>query len=175
MNKKILFIPIILVVALTAYYLSSSAGSGYIKGTFYSDTSVTDRKAYISENFLSDKKLVFVDLKLKDSVSVLDFKGRKLPLGSYKDGAYLPLMIILTPSDQVIAAVRVCEPCGSFSFHIEGSKYIVCDLCGTHWDIETLNGVSGGCASYPPPRLEELNDGGSVQVDLTSIGVQIAG
>jgi hypothetical protein len=47
----------------------------------------------------------------------------------------------------------MCEPCQSESFHISGDE-LVYDSCNTKWTLNELQGVSGGCALYPP---EELN------------------
>ena len=49
------------------------------------------------------------------------------------------------PKGKTIGGIRTCEPCNGFSFHIVQGKYLSCDACGTLWDIETLQGVSGGC------------------------------
>lgn len=46
-----------------------------------------------------------------------------------------------------MTAVGISEPCNSKSFHLEGNE-IVCNLCFTRWDLETLKGVSGECAAH---------------------------
>lgn len=175
MNKRIVFASIVLATILLVYFIVKDFSTGYIKGTFYSEPSIRGAKVYLSYDFLSDKKLVFIDVKLKDKAGDINFLGRVIPLRLYRDGAYVPLMAVLAPSGKVLVALRVCEPCGSFSFHIEESKYIVCDLCGTRWDVETLSGVSGGCVNYPPPRLEDSVNGNSFEIDLSALGLQLAG
>jgi len=174
LNKKIVFAAIILAAIFIVYNVIPKAETS-VKGTFYDELSIKGAKVYLSYDFLSDKKLVFIDVKLKDKAGDINFLGRVIPLRLYKDGAYIPLMAELTPSGKVVVTLRVCEPCGSFSFHIEESKYIVCDLCGTRWDIETLSGVSGGCVNYPPPRLNESLSGNSIEIDLSTLGLQLMG
>jgi hypothetical protein len=65
-------------------------------------------------------------------------------------------------------AVRICEPCNGFSFHIEGNQ-IVCDSCGTRWDLETFKGISGGCQGYPPDVLPSTQEGGKLLVEEAKV------
>lgn len=143
-----------------------------VAGVFYSSpitgpdgTNVTFPYAFADRN-----KLVFLDLKLEKTTSELTYQGRTIPLNLYKSGEYLPLITIITPAKKVISGIRVCEPCGSFSFHIVQGKYLDCDSCHTKWNIETLNGVEGGCQSYPPPQLSSLVGNDNIGIDLMPLG-----
>jgi hypothetical protein len=40
----------------------------------------------------------------------------------------------------------------------------VCNSCFTHWDLNTLEGKSGGCLSYPPSELKATVAGGTLSV-----------
>ncbi|MDW7673391.1 MAG: Fe-S-containing protein [Bacillota bacterium] len=72
----------------------------------------------------------------------------------YNNGAErVPLLAYISPAGRVVAAISMCEPCQSESFHINGS-YIVCDTCRSEWLLNDLNGTRGGCLRYPP---EEIN------------------
>ena len=74
-------------------------------------------------------------------------------------GKQLKLTAWVSPSGNVTAAVSMCEPCRGDRFHIEG-KEIVCNVCGTRWTLEDLQGVSGGCLTYPPDKVKyEVKDG----------------
>jgi len=170
--KKIALAAIILGAVFIAYNVIPKA-EPFVKGTFYDEATIMGAKVYLDYGFLNEKKLVFIDVQLKDKAGDINFQNRVIPLRLYKDGAYIPLMAELTPSGKVVVALRVCEPCGSFSFHIEESRYIACDLCGTRWDVETLSGVSGGCANYPPPRLDGSLNGDSIEIDLSTLGLQL--
>lgn len=144
-----------------------------VTGKFYSASSLSsDRtKAYLPATVIQSNKLTFVDLALKSPTNEITYQGRTIPLSQYNGGKYLPLLVVSTPSQKVIAAVRVCEPCGSFSFHIMEGKYLDCDICHTRWDIETLTGVSGGCPKYPPPKVP-TSVASDITVDLSTLGVQ---
>ena len=125
-------------------------------------------KVALPLSFVNDNKLVFADLKLEQQTDTLEYQGRMIPLGLYRGGGYLPLIAISTPSGKVTTGIRVCEPCGSFSFHIVQGKNLQCDVCGAEWDLETFAGVSGGCQSYPPPKLSAtVSD--NVEIDLSAL------
>ncbi len=98
-------------------------------------------------------------------ISLDEVKSKKLVAWDYKKGnATTALMAYVTPSGATKVAVRVCEPCNGYSFRIEGNQ-IVCNTCGTRWDLETSKGVSGGCQGYPPDVLPSSIDGGKITVD----------
>lgn len=123
---------------------------------------------------VQSSKLMFVDLKLTAPKETLEYQGRTVPLTLYRGGDYLPLVIISTPSGNTVAGIRTCEPCGSFSFHIVKGANLKCDVCGAEWTLENFSPVSGGCATYPPPKLSATVNGDNVEVDLSALGLQYA-
>ena len=146
-------------------------GSGSLAGVFYSPTVGSSKVSVPTENLQNDK-LVFMDVKLDTPQQQLTYKGRVIPLGDYRGGAYLPIVAIYTPQGNVVSGIRVCEPCGSFSFHIIDGK-LDCDRCHTQWDLETLKGISGGCQSYPPPSLPTTL-AANASIDLSLVGLRLA-
>jgi uncharacterized protein len=103
-----------------------------------------DGKVYISEQEVREKKLVYWD---------------------YKQGSVnTPMLAYVTPAGNVKLAARICEPCNGYSFRVEGNQ-MVCNACGTRWDLETMKGISGGCQDYPPDVLESSVVGGQLVVD----------
>ena len=152
---------------------SSISTSGYPQSiapaTFSSPTVTADgAKASIPKSYVDENKLVFVDLKLAQKTDTLEYQGRTIPLAYYKDGNYLPLLVISTPSGNTFTGIRVCEPCGSFSFHIVQGKYLKCDVCGTQWNLDNFADSSGGCTTYPPPKLSAtVSD--NVEIDLSPL------
>jgi len=152
---------------------SPSATSGYPQSvapaTFSNPTVTADGvKASIPKSYVDENKLVFVDLKLAQKTDTLEYQGRTIPLSYYREGDYLPLLVISTPSGNTITGIRVCEPCGSFSFHIVQGKYLKCDVCGTQWNLDNFADSSGGCTTYPPPKLSAtVSD--SVEIDLSPL------
>ncbi len=80
------------------------------------------------------------------------------------NGSKIPLLSYITQTGKVVTAVSMCEPCRSTRFHIK-DKSIVCNACGTLWNLETLKGISGGCLNYPPDLLPSTVDKGRIQID----------
>jgi hypothetical protein len=156
-----------------AGYTGGGSGSypSLVEGNIYTGHELTadGNSVAIPADYLDEKKLVFLDVKLEQPTEELLYLGRRIPLSLYRGGEYLPLILISTPKGKTLSGIRVCEPCGSFSFHLTDRKYLVCDACGTRWDIETLQGVSGGCQNYPPPRLSVETVGQKASISLLDL------
>lgn len=142
---------------------------------FYTSPTVTANgtKAVLPTNFVTTNKLTFIDLKLESPTPTLTYQGRTVPLEYYKSGNYLPLISFQAPSGKMFTGIRVCEPCGSFSFHIVQGKYLKCDVCGTQWNLDNFADSSGGCTTYPPPELS-ATVGDNVEIDLSKLQIQVA-
>lgn len=80
----------------------------------------------------------------------------------------LPVLSYVAPSGRIVVAISLCEPCRSYDFHIEGSD-LVCNRCFTRWDLDTLEGVAGGCLDYPPQELRTTLQGDLVQIDQSQL------
>jgi hypothetical protein len=157
----------------------SQGGSSYpisVSPVTYSTAAVSSdgNKVTLPVSYVNSSKLVFVDLKLENPLETLQYKDRTVPLSLYRGGQYLPLVIISTPSGNTVAGIRTCEPCGSFSFHIVKGANLKCDVCGAEWSLEDFSPVSGGCATYPPPKLTTTVNGDSVTIDLSALQLQYA-
>ena len=96
----------------------------------------------------------------KVTVLAQEVAEKKLVYWDYKEGGKnVPLLAYVTPSGAMKLAARLCEPCKGYSFRVEGST-LICNTCGTKWDLETSKGISGGCLDYPPEVLPStLADG----------------
>ncbi len=141
---------------------------------FYDSPSVTEggTKAVLPASFVTMNKMAFIDLKLEKPTATLNYQGRTVPLEYYKGGNYLPLIVFQSPSGKVFTGIRVCEPCGSFSFHIVQGKYLKCDVCGTQWNLDNFADSSGGCTTYPPPEVA-ATVGDNVEIDLSSLQTKV--
>ncbi len=159
---KIILI-VLVMAALPAFWLffreeTPQAGSMKVSGSQvmeavnYQNQSIPMTKV----EALVDKGGVEVPLDVVKKNKLISFEYRRA------DGR-LPLMAYITPSGKVIAAVSVCEPCNSTSFHIEGNQ-MVCNSCFTRWDLESLKGISGGCLTYPPDALAHTVVNGKVKI-----------
>jgi len=99
----------------------------------------------------------------KISIPLDLLKEKKMVRFEYQ-GNGLPLLAYVTPSGRVVTAVSMCEPCRSTRFHIDDRK-IVCNACGTEWNLETLKGIQGGCLNYPPDVIPSTIDKDRIQID----------
>lgn len=94
-------------------------------------------------------------------------KEKKFIWTEYKaNGKRIPLTAFIQPNGKVMMAVSYCEPCKGETFHITGNQ-IVCNVCGTTWDLQTLKGLSGGCQSYPPDALTYSLNGDNLEIPQT--------
>ncbi len=102
-------------------------------------------------------------------ISVQEVREKKLVYWDYKDGnKTTPLIAYLAPSGAVKVAIRMCEPCNGYAFRVEGNQ-IVCNTCGTRWDLESSKGLSGGCQAYPPEVLPSTIADGKITVDEAKV------
>jgi len=83
-----------------------------------------------------------------------------------ENGKRIPLTAFIQPDGKVMVAVSFCEPCNGETFHIIDNK-LVCNSCGTTWDLQTLNGLSGGCQAYPPEALTYSLNGDNLEIPQT--------
>lgn len=103
--------------------------------------------------------------------SLTNLKEKKFIWTEYKEnGKRVPLTAIVKPNGKVVVAVSICEPCNGETFHIRGNQ-IVCNVCGTTWDLETFKGISGGCQEYPPEILEYTQNGDNLEVEQSVLNV----
>ncbi len=101
--------------------------------------------------------------------SLEELKKNKFIRFDYKSsGTSLPLLAYISGEGKVITAVSVCEPCNSTSFHIKGEE-LVCNSCGTTWEVNSLNGVSGSCQKYPPDAVPSVVVGDEVHIDEKTV------
>ncbi|MDA8226263.1 MAG: DUF2318 domain-containing protein [Desulfitobacterium hafniense] len=96
--------------------------------------------------------------------SLNTLKDKKFVWTEYKaNGKRVPITAMVQPDGKVLVAVSICEPCNSERFHITGNK-LICNACGSVWDLQTLKGITGGCLDYPPDALTYSIDGDNLEV-----------
>lgn len=158
---------VVIVIAISSFYLSGNRNSGVdAKATATLGQKVT----YSPNEKLQQTK---VSSKIENGkvtvTSLSDLKEKKFIWTEYKsNGKRVPLTAIAEPSGKVVVAVSVCEPCNGETFHISGNK-IVCNVCGTTWDLESFKGLSGGCQQYPPEILPYTQNGDNLEIDQSKL------
>lgn len=86
--------------------------------------------------------------------------------GSFSNG--LPIVAFLTEDGKVVTAISMCEPCNSTEFHIKGNN-LICNSCGTTWNLNDLKAISGSCGKYPPDPLPSVVVGNEIQIDKSLV------
>jgi hypothetical protein len=122
-------------------------------------TGQTIRMADIQAKVQSGKISIPLDVVREKKMVRFEYSGK---------GVNIPLLAYITQSGRVVTAVSMCEPCRSTRFHIK-DKTIVCNACYTEWNLETLQGIRGGCLNYPPDVIPSKIDKGSIQIDEATI------
>lgn len=76
----------------------------------------------------------------------------------------VPLLAYISPAGKLVTAFRMCEPCNSQKFRMEGTE-LACGNCETRWKLNNLEGVQGSCQKYPPEPIPSKVVGNFVQID----------
>ncbi len=102
--------------------------------------STGDRNQFIPAtkvDAVSEKGMIGVPLKTVLEKKLISFEYNA-------NGNRTPLLAYQAPTGKIVTAIGLSEPCASQNFHMEGAE-IVCDLCHTRWNLESLKGVEGEC------------------------------
>ena len=168
-NKAVLFstVGIVAVILVIASYLAF--GNSDKPSSSVNAAANTGQKANYSPN---DKlEQTKVESKVENGKAIVTtlsaVKEKKFIWTEYKaNGKRIPLTAFIQPDGKVMVAVSFCEPCKGETFHITGNQ-IVCNVCGTVWDLQTLKGISGGCQTYPPEALTYSLNGDNLEIPQT--------
>jgi len=102
-----------------------------------------------------------------------------IPLDEVKEGKFVsfsyrgkngsvPLLAYLSEEGRVITAISMCEPCNSTTFHIKGNE-LVCNSCGTTWEVDNLEAISGSCGKYPPDPIPSVVVENEIQISEQNV------
>lgn len=105
-------------------------------------------------------------------ISLNDIKQNKFVLTLYDKKQWssnvgttgLPIMAYIKPSGKLFVAISFCPPCQGIRHTITPDGTLTCATCGTKRDLETLKGISGACALYPPDELPVKIQGDKVVI-----------
>lgn len=101
----------------------------------------------------------------KIAISLDLLREKKFVRFMYGDASTgIPLLAYISSEGKIVTAVSVCEPCNSTAFHISGDK-IICNSCGSTWELNDLQVVSGSCGRYPPDAVPNSVVGDEIRID----------
>ena len=129
-------------IAMASMYLDQTISPQPI------DVSVENGKISFSLPLLLEKKMIEFEYKTPTST--------------------IPLLAYISPAGKLVTAVRVCEPCNSHTFRIEGTE-MACGNCETRWKLDNLEGLQGSCQKYPPDPIPSRVVGNLVQIDVSVV------
>ncbi|HLF15140.1 MAG TPA: Fe-S-containing protein [Bacteroidota bacterium] len=87
----------------------------------------------------------------------------------YSDGTVsVPLLAFITGEGKLVTAYRMCEPCNSKKFSIDGDR-MSCGNCETQWSLNTLEGLQGSCQKYPPEPFPSRIEDDRVIISVAQI------
>lgn len=119
------------------------------------------------------------DLPMFDTPSAVEGENIVVPLDLVREKKFVafayngpngmvPLLAYVSTKGKIVTAISMCEPCNSRRFHIRGNK-IVCNSCGTTWELDSLEPLSGSCGKYPPDALPNMVVGKQIRIDKHSV------
>lgn len=154
-------VTVIIMIGVYFFITNNDSTSSSVKAAASIGQTMNYSKTEKLEQFIVESK-VENGKAIVTTLSAL--KDKKFIWTEYKaNGKRIPLTAFVQPDGNVMVAVSYCEPCKGETFHITGNQ-IVCNVCGTVWDLQTLKGVSGGCLTYPPEALIYSLNGDNLEV-----------
>lgn len=101
----------------------------------------------------------------KISIALAELKRNRIVEFEYHaPTSTIPLLALITPEGKIVTAIRMCEPCNSTSFRIEGEN-LACANCETKWSLRNFEGVQGTCQKYAPAPIPSKVIGDFVVID----------
>ena len=132
---------------------SKIASQRVVQGVDY--TGQTVQMADIQAKVENGKISIPLDVVKEKKMVRFEYEGK---------GLKIPLLSYITLAGRVVTAVSMCEPCRSTRFHIK-DKTLVCNACYTEWNLETLQGIKGGCMNYPPEVIPNTVENDRILID----------
>jgi uncharacterized protein len=163
-STRITFAAIIIVGVLWFYANLPDSGNPVIKSL----PVITELARYpTSGQQMSDIPVTVEDGSIRLPLDVV--KQMKFVAFNYvTPTTVVPLLAYVSGEGKIVTAVSMCEPCNSTRFHIQGDK-LICNSCGTTWELNNLEAVSGSCGRYPPDALPNVVVGNQIQIDAQTV------
>jgi uncharacterized membrane protein len=166
-KRKHLWVPISLAAVAVVIVV---VGYLVLEGNTESNPKVSSQPKVSEKVDYSGQTIRMTDIQVKVengkiSIPLNVVKEKKMVRFDYEgNGTIVPLLSYITGSGRVVTAVSMCEPCRSTRFHINDKK-LVCNACGTEWNLETFKGIQGGCLNYPPDVIPSTIVKDLIQID----------
>lgn len=147
-------------VLMMTYYVWPKGGNTIINGQPVVAEDVNYRK--------TRQQMIDIPSKIENGKIIIPLSAvieKKFVAFNYETpNKTVPLLAYISTEGRLITAVSMCEPCDSRRFHIQGNQ-LVCNSCGSTWDIDDLKTISGSCGKYPPDVIPSSVEGDQVIID----------
>ncbi len=80
----------------------------------------------------------------------------------------IPMLAYISEDGNLVTSISMCEPCNSTTFHIKGDE-LVCNSCGSTWELNSLKEVSGSCGKYPPDPIPSKISGNKILISESDV------
>ncbi len=163
-SRKFLYVGMIAAISFVFLYLFTAHLPGGSNPVIAAEPDVAMSTMYMGQNISQQ----FIEASVQDGFVVFPLSlllEKKIVAFDYSTATTnLPLLAYISSDGKLVTAVRMCEPCNSSTFRIEGLE-LVCGNCGTRWKLTNLEGVSGSCQKYPPDPIPSSVVGDQVRID----------
>lgn len=103
------------------------------------------------------------------SIPLAELVEKRIVEFDYADGTVtVPLLAFVTGEGRIVTAFRICEPCNSKTYAIDGDR-LSCGNCETQWSLNTLEGLQGSCQKYPPEPFPSVVRDGRVVMEIARV------
>ncbi len=103
------------------------------------------------------------------TIPVGEVRAKRIVEFEYSDGTVtVPLLAFITGEGKLVTAYRMCEPCNSRKFSIDGDR-LSCGNCETQWSLNTLEGLQGTCQKYAPEPFPSRIEGDRVVMSVAQV------
>lgn len=103
------------------------------------------------------------------TIPLADVRAKRIVEFEYTDGTVtVPLLAFITGEGKLVTAYRMCEPCNSKKFSIDGDR-LSCGNCETQWSLNTLEGLQGTCQKYAPEPFPSRIEGDLVVMSVEQV------
>jgi hypothetical protein len=103
------------------------------------------------------------------SIPLAEVVAKRIVEFEYSDGTVtVPLLAFISGEGKLVTAFRMCEPCNSTKYSIDGDR-LSCGNCETQWSLNTLEGLQGSCQKYPPEPFPSVIEGDRVVMSIARV------
>jgi hypothetical protein len=163
-STKIVYAALIVIVSAIFIYLFKENLPGGAHPVIEQQPSVAMATMYMGK-IISQQPIVPVTRNGVISFSLTELLEKKMIYFDYQTShSKIPVLAFISAEGKLVTAIRMCEPCNSSEFRIEGME-MVCGRCGTRWKLNNLEGVEGACQKYPPDPIPSKIVNGEVQIE----------